>query len=613
MQVIETEKLDKARLPPHERYFLELWYSMTHMQSLDSYRVRCMNSRTIVRELSDELRIGLIDDSELIGLCEEALAILSGDPIVEAHFALNLKVIQPFLATPPVKEAKDKKDKDSVDTRKKGREFLFASEDFTVALEREYFDHLCDALPPAVRPDNEDEILILTGSILSDLMDQGWTLEALYRWHKHFVSGGKSAKYSFAQNLAFMLKQLKRGAQAFVVTLRLSGSDKLASIEKYGEFTIAPNAPMTPATEAEQSFCSRNRYVSFATRNVEAVDAFSAAIHARNSFEQLLDLLRFDFERSVVKIDEIYFVQRQGDNKTYLPRIVHSVPNPIETDEEADFLNFVRDFDDVTARPAVDTSSQWQLQAAIRQYRFGRDSEGYKDKFLNWWMGLEALAHVGRGKGIGPEVQHNVSRAMIKDYLLRTVRDLLVTLKYCRVDWSEDLARQSGCANLKEVSVGQLLRVLQSKSHQEQLWEKCKDHPLLVYRGGKISEWLRDPKMIAAQLELHRQHLEWHLNRLYRIRCCIVHGSPIHFRLGLFAANLEYYLKQLILFVLAAFRDNEHLTHLDELFRRASISYDRLVAGLKEETAGVDEAREAVFADIVVKGSPSQQVAPNRR
>ncbi|MHB8898383.1 MAG: hypothetical protein ACYC6Y_06520 [Thermoguttaceae bacterium] len=602
MRVIDSDKLDAAGLLPHQRYFLEHWYSMTHMRSLDSYRVRCMNSRTIVRELSDELRVGLSDDEELRNLCEEAAATLASDPILTRRFPTTTKTIQPFLKCPPsVKENSDKKA--NAERMGKLREFSFAIEDLRVALERDYFACLCNDLPEAITPNNEAEILSLIGSLLSDLVDRGWTLTSLYQWHRHFLRKDVTEKYSFAENLVFILTQLSRSPQPFVVTLRLSGSNRLVGIAEYGGYSISTTPSLTPDAKnpAEQNFCKPHKTVCFATRTVEAVDHVSAATHARSSFEQLLDLLCFDYERRTVRIEETCFVERTDDGKRLLPQVLHAVPNPIETLDESEFLKFVADFDVVTKAERIASFSRWQLQAALRQYRFGRDSEGYKDKYLNWWMGLEALAHVGRGKGIGPEVRQNVSRAMIHGYLFRMVRDLLGTIKHCQIHWPRELASLTGCETLHDLSVGPLIAVLQSDTEQELLWEGCEQHPSLVFRGKAIAEWLGDPKKTAEQLELHRQHLEWHLDRLWRIRCCVVHGSPIRFKLGLFSANLEYYLKKLILFVLATFRDNEHITSLEEVFRRTSIAYDRLVAGLTDASATIDHAREAVFAEIVVK------------
>ena len=220
MRVIEAGKLDAVNLLPHERCFLECWYSMTHMRSLDSYRVRCMNSRTIARELSDELHIGLIDDQDLAALCSEVKATLDADPILQQHFHSTTTITLPFLTEPPsLKEKKSDKDKkEEAARRDRLREFTFAVEDLHVALERDYFHWLCDALPKAIKPDNEAEIFSITGSLLSDLVDRGWTLESLFLWHRHFLREDLQGKYTFLQNLDFMLEQLNRPAQSFTVT-----------------------------------------------------------------------------------------------------------------------------------------------------------------------------------------------------------------------------------------------------------------------------------------------------------------------------------------------------------------------------------------------------------
>lgn len=601
MWLIPAKKLENAALPPCQRYFLELWANMTHARSLDSYRVRCMNSRTIVRELADELRIGLVDDSDFDALCKETLAILNEDPVVQAAFPTCVKVLKPFLESPP--RVKYEKGKACPDDEAKRRSLLFAAEDVRVALERDYFQRLCETCPSAVKPTNEPAIAAVTGSLLSDLVDQGWTLEALYRWHKHFLPEEKAPKYGFDENLEFMLRQLKRGAQPFEVTLRLSGTDKLSQVSTFGPFTMSDAPPPSAQTLGGTKFCKAHQYVRFATATMHAVDAISAAIEARTSFEQLLDLLRYDYERRTVTIEETCFVCRCGDDRKDFPRVLHSVANPVERVKHEGFLRFVRDFDAVRQRSGLSEAARFQLQAAIRQYRFGRDSEGYKDKFLNWWMGLEALCHTERGKGIGPTVSHNVSRAMLKDYLRRTLQDLLTTLKHSRIEWPKDLADHSACGNVRDLALPQLAAVLQSNQHLDLLCDQCGDHPVLEYRIRETGQWMVDPKKTVEQLERHRSHLEWHLSRLYRIRCCIVHGSPIRFRLGLFVANLEYYLKQLILFVLHAFRDNDHLHDLEELFRRSSIAYDRIIERLKDQSAGPSDIRAAVFADVVVKES----------
>ena len=60
MRFISSRKINGKVFLPHQMLFLDCWHGLTHHHSLDSFRVKCLNSRTIVKELSDELEIGRI-------------------------------------------------------------------------------------------------------------------------------------------------------------------------------------------------------------------------------------------------------------------------------------------------------------------------------------------------------------------------------------------------------------------------------------------------------------------------------------------------------------------------------------------------------------------------
>jgi hypothetical protein len=604
MRALNSNILDAANLAEHERLFVELWHSMTHVLSLDSYRVRCMNSRTIIRELSEELRIGLISDIELKALCAEIDEILSSDPIIKDSFSAGKRAITPFLSSPPI--AKDTKDKVNRATSEPWRQFMLTAEDFSVALEQGYFYQLITALPLAIKPNNEDDIHAVLGSLLSDLVDRGWTIDALHRWHTKFLPDADGKIYPFNKNLEFLLAQLSRGKQEFRVSLRLTGSNKLSSIGAFHSLNLASTITLLAKNEAEKRFAEPNPLVTFATTTIQAVDAMSAAIETRTIAEQLLDLMRFDYEhRKVVRIEDQSYVRRNQDGRSELIRIRHAVPNPREEVNDNDFHRFLRELDGLTNKPRLAASACRQLNATIRQYRFGSDSEDYRYKFLSWWMGLEALTVTGHGKTIGETVTLNASRAMMLRYVFRLVRDLLTTLKYIRIEWPTELAGHTSCATLNDLTISQLLVLLQSNTHAEKLWQLCVNHPMVVYRGKSIEKSLSSPKAMLEKLSSHLRHLEWHIARLYRIRCCIVHGSPIRFHLGLFAANLEFYLKELTRFTLATFRDNDHIESLEELFHRVSITNSRTLSNLEDSHASADTVREALFSDVVVRERPT--------
>lgn len=598
MRVVHEDKLQAAGLEPRERFFVELWYGMTHLQSLDSYRVRCLNAHGVIRELNEELQIGRLNDSELESLCSEATEILQNDPVMAKHFNAEKRALLPLLAKPP-KGKKGSKDE---------QELRYVTQDILVTLGPKYLGQLCSVIPEVVKCGDEEEVVWTVAALLSELVAQNWPLESLFTWHHHFLKSGDRREYTFEKDLCFMLRQFQRGSQPFRVTLRLSGSKKLAELETFHDFRFTETVTITK-TEKEQikggppdKFLRPYEDVVFATTTPHALDEASAAIQTRTAVEELLDLLRFDYESRVVKVDRRCLVRREGDARLMLHEIKHAVPNPRLVCELDDFEGLVKQVDTVATRTINDVSRQ-QLQTGIRQYRYGRDAEGYRDKFLAWWMGLEALTSPGQGSSIGARVASNASRAMLCDYLHRLLRDLLGTLKYLKIPLHADLQGLVNRSSINYLDVSQLLQVLQS-SHASKLWDQLAAHPLLTFLGKQLQDALSEPKKTDFKLEEHRRHLEWHLDRLYRIRCCVVHGSPVRVNLALYAANLEFYLKEIIRFVLMAFNKNDHIVSLEELFHRADSRYKRVKTMLNDENAKSDAVREAVFMDVVVRQAP---------
>jgi hypothetical protein len=596
MRVLNKDKLITAKLTPHESFFVELWYSMTHMQSLDSYRVKCMNSRMIVRELCEELKIAIIKNEELKGLCDEVTRILKNDPVIQNDFQTFAHEVSDRIEKFPQIKGGEKKKQQGESRERIHLDFVVS--DFSAELEKSYFEKLTSYLQRAIKPDNENEIKLLVDSLLSDLLDKGWPLETLFDWHRHFLKK-KKKDYSFSENLAFMLKIFTSPPLEHLVSLRLQGGKKLEQLKRFEDFSFVGQVDIASDHPQKKKF-QTGQSLGFAQINVKGVDFLSAAIQAREQFEQLADLLRFDFEPSKLQVDRLCHVKRLRDTKEDFPYVRTAVPNPTEKNEYQDFNAFAHDLDIVSCKTEIEESSRTQLQAAIRQYRFGRDSENYKDKFLNWWMGLEALTRVDKKKDIGSSVTFNVSRVMAIPYLHRLIRDLLTTLKYSKIYWPQELVDISGCNDLEQLTVNQLIAVLQSEEAQNKLWEQCTAIPTLSFRGRELGDFLRDPQKTAKRLKEHVEHLEWHLNRIYRIRCCIVHGALIRFRLGLITANLEFYLKQVIQLVLKTFRNYDHIGSLSEFFHRAEFSYERTIESLEKEGAGPEQVKIAAFMDYAM-------------
>lgn len=602
MRIIKGDELVASGLDSKEAFFVELWYSMTHKKSLDSYRARCLNSRMIIRELSEELSIGLASPSELTNITAEAQETLKTDPALPS-FASHFRLLEPFFASPPLLMKEPNGDKQSKDEKEKNkeryREFTFIVSDFSAALEKRYWTALCSRLPEVIASGNKDELRTLTSHMIADLIDRNWPVGSLFGWHGHFLSQGQRKTYSFTQSLEFMLKCFTRPAQNFEVTLRLTGSENLVNLEGFASFRFSKEPPKLDT--GPKKFKSQGPLVTFAQTEVTDCDFVSAALKAKESFEQIIDLLRFDYEPYHLRIDPLCLV-KHVDGDIDFPVLRPMIPNPASELDATDFARFVQALDDLCSKRKTEESSLRKIRGSIRQYRFGRDSENYKDKFLNWWMGLESLAYVGKGEGIGESVIKNISRVMAIPYFNRLLTDALVTMKYRCIDWHHDLREYCQGKELTALSIEDLYSIIVSPSHRSLLLQACSVSPTMHYHCEKLFETLINPGHAKEKLEAHLRHLEWQLARLYRVRCCIVHGSEVRFRLCLLAANLEYYLKETIKFTIAKLNDSDHVLNLEEVFSRAAVAYRRSIAGLSNEDAGAANAaiKEAVFANIVV-------------
>lgn len=580
---------------------------MTHERSLDSHRVRCLNARLIIGELDHELREGRIKPEELVELCAEADEILAQDCVVTGSLSRHYALIKPLLHKPPMispEKGKDQQKGEDQQLKQALREFRFTVADFAAALETVYVKQLVAMIPDSIASANEDDTFKLVGSLLSDLVDQGWTLESLFRWVDLFFQQKRQPHHAtFASNLHFMLRQLDGGRQKFRVILRLSGSSKLSEFGTFGGFEFRAVPGFTPTNPTQQKFAKHDNLATFAETLVESVDFNSAAIKGREEFEDCLDLLRFNFEPSPLKIDSRCFVERAGDKRGELPVVDHLVPNPVHHLPVDAFRKFSDKMDDVLGRSSIEQESRERLRAAVRHYRFGRDADSYKDKFLNWWMGLEFLASPSPGEPIGTAVVRHCSDALVQRYLYRLVGDLLQTVKEQNIIWQDDFATVTGTSALHSLESGGLLKILQSPAQAQQLAQQFPENPVAVRRIKRIAEQLQDPIKTAELLAAHHNHLRWQVARLYRIRCCIVHGSPLAFKLPLFAANLEFYLRELIIICLRALQLNSHINSLREVFQRAALVRTRTDKELRATPPASDAVWATVFSAMIIQES----------
>jgi hypothetical protein len=128
---------------------------------------------------------------------------------------------------------------------------------------------------------------------------------------------------------------------------------------------------------------------------------------------------------------------------------------------------------------------------------------------------------------------------------------------------------------LKQLSHAQLYDVLGHPDHRRFINERLQHEPFTQMRFDQFMGWLAQPAEMAKFLQRAEQGLHWHLQRVWRARCDIVHSAGRMVNIALLCANLEAYLKSVFTALLAAFGRIPTLASPQEFFIRAEHSYAR--------------------------------------
>ena len=562
----------------NQRCFLSCWHSLTHQESLDSNRARLHNSRTILKELEHELELEQMEyPDELWNLLSETILIIEADEPLKSELGYIYPKLQKALraALDPVEKSK----KGAIFNHEAVKSLNYLIRDLNQITEDHYLTALENKLKQLVAStDNEfQKIRQLTGILLSDLIDRGWVMESLHSWPSTLIRNTK--QLPFEDNLDFMLQTLTALPQHFTLHLRITGSQDLVQLKRFDGFTFSAVSPITPYSNKEiAKYLKPDPLAIFASSLVQAVDYKAASHKALEAFEKCLDRIRFNFSCTKIVPDQRIMLIR-GDGKVRLEEIRYPVPNPIFQTTPKAFVLFNKQLDALIANKDTERATIERIETTARHYRLGQDAETYRDKFLNWWMGLEFLTKPEIKANIGVTVNNRVTNLMLERYLFWVLEDLLYSIRG-EISGFTAMANAALGARVGKINALSLLKLMQNAPARTDISAALVKRPMLQQRFDELAAILSDTRQTLAYLEKHHTLVSWQIQRLYRIRCCLVHGTPICLRYLLPVSNLEFYLREALVVTLRSL-NQPHIHALREVFERADFAWQEKKDALK--------------------------------
>lgn len=577
------DRSHELALTADQRFFASCWFNMVHAQSLDSYRVRTMNPRNIVKELQKILQVPHANEADREMVLAEALIVLRGDPV------LRRPKLQSTASTLIRLLAQDKQ-------KKLASTSLIShfSRELLQQMEQHYLSEALDGLggvllvdPPPFTSEARRELLKgITSNLLSVLLDGGACIESLFQLYWQVIVPRRGGAYEFARKFELLRKLLLQPQKEFRILFCV---DNISDVDEFpeaaGSVTFSPQGTGWVANQQpEAGFLAANPRRLFAEVSVQAQDIRTAGAMGYSLVNSVLDLVRFEYERERISLSQEFIaleVAKPGRPRRYpIPRVV---PNPSTTLTTTDPQLFVSSVNELISSPSFSVEGRDRVLSAFRLYRLGADAESFENKLTNWWTAIEYLVRgLKGGNQIGTAVEQNATPLLCLSYVGVLLLDMRSTLRHMQVQITDPVTNTP--IPYPELGPADLFRTFTRSDVTPVIAAALAREPYVQDRLIALLAKLADPAACRAMLADHEQRVRWQIQRIWRARCDILHSAKRAVQDALLCANLEFYLKSTLMALLVDLRKVQTLSGPEEFFERKRYAYQVLEGELANKS-----------------------------
>jgi hypothetical protein len=617
-----------------QQFFLSAWFNLVHQHSLDSYRVRVMNPLNILRELHRMFDPPANDDDRK-AVALEALDILHIHPVITANAAKHTGLTEAVALIEEAIEAKEGGFKKNIMLlRSFMREAETALEQHFLADCFTWMEATLHSVPAGETQEQLKASYVSIERVCRDIVsvahDQGFSLESLFHLYRLFLprepSGAGSprpqqevvgaavtansaqpagtaapagpghaepvgdagaptpATYDFATRFERLKSEILAPPREHRVVFAVSGAPKAAGVccGNFGSVVISQESPDQTGSKVKSGdFVEAPRRL-FASAVVKSRDGRSAGLQAYGEIGQILDLMRFEYDTPSIQAGTKFLLL--DGNKSRLLALPHLVPNPEADPPTKTLEDFVSHLTGLAARDSSHTETRDRIFSAFRLYRLGTGANMFDNKLVNWWTGLEYLTSGGKnGRDIGETVKSALSPTLTLTYLPKH----LVAFRTALGTMGIEVEVAGVKLSIKHCSNVQLYAVLKDATQSAVVLAACASQPYVWKHLAAFIEGVKTPACTAELIKAHDRRIRWQIERIYRMRCDIVHAGRQVITASLLCANLEFYLRMTLKSMLKGFSNVTTLKGPAEFFERQRHQLAQILAQLHPSKGGV--------------------------
>ena len=511
-------------------FFYDRLLEAFHKETIDSHRVRCHNSLTLLLELEEVVTDwikGNIKVFDTVKFClEETNAAIKNDTCLSFE-SCRCSILSDLLI-----DFKKNGEKDFSYARKVQYILNSVIEENVPTYKQNLYNAISSIVLTEFWDDDKDEMTVLEDldrlitSFATQLIHEGFSKIYLYKIVARVCN---DTKHSFAAQVRYLNRLLCSGSIApttTIIKIPVNNLQKWISpiLDLYDRI---PDEYLSPAiVEAHQTFVTPSKATKYYIHNsIVAKDSVSALKETRESLSRVMDVIHMGDSSVNINIpNSALVISKNTDGSIHFEMAKEYVLDGGYRTNEMDVISLIDHINRIRDDESIADDVKERLNAALRHLRIGNMQNELEQRFINYWIALEFIFASPEAKeSTFTRLKANLMSLLSSCYIKRNIIDMEKKLKKNGIIDKED--------SLWLLDEGSLQDIINSESN-------C----LMRYRLRKIKSLIIKRDKRKNYFSVHETNIEHQLARLYRLRNELIHEAAIKQDIESVTSNLRYYL-----------------------------------------------------------------------
>lgn len=495
-------------------FFVERFQELLNRNSIDSYRVRCNNVFTLMKELRsviDNWLHGYVKQFETVCLCiEEMLEAMKDDDIIDYSFYDKQLMIDDLTAFSKA----DQKSRGEL-----GNQSIYLLDKCIHFNQESYLENLYNAIKDILLCDRAiaegqfkplaDRLSQLAGALACELLNERFSLRHLYRESVKLQDGLNH----FEEVFSVFRQKHHHGVpfNSYDIVLKMNGgrNNRLLTISGFVDKLPEDFVPLGSRNDDIEKFLEDRGGLFYQVR-VKAHDSAMAITLAVEKMESVIDQAILGYSKLDVTLQKKAFVILNTPmGKLYLVQPIN-IADSSYADDEIVVREMIDKIDEILDNEHIADDVKDRIKSSLRHLRIGNTEADTGQQLVNYWVALEFIFSSPKAvDSTIPRLEKNLTNVLMCCYANRRILHLNHLLhKNGTLDNDKDwwTLSDSDLDNLINAQTSQLIRY-----HLQEM--------KAALRGNKDAA-----KTFFAN---HKKHLYWQIYRIYRYRNKLIHEAAI--------------------------------------------------------------------------------------